>query len=146
MATVTKTKTSRPPTPAKLTLPERQMIDIGLGLVRGKFDNLARGERWQALREHWEEVMRMIDERIKVRLQEPEPWFDVTERLILRAAVDAFTVSERSCQTGLRHIGKDDLADELEAEAERWQTETRPKFQEQMELVLGDDADVELVK
>lgn len=122
------------------------MIDIGLGLVRGKFDNLARGERWQALREHWEEVMRTIDERIKQRLEEPEPWFDVTERLILRAAVDAFTMSERSCQNGLRNIGKDVIADELEAEAEKWQTETRPKFQEQMEMNLGDETDVELVK
>jgi hypothetical protein len=130
----------------KLTLPEKQMLRIGLGLVRGKFDNLARGERWLALREHWESRMKLIDERITVRLEEDEPWFDVDERLLLRAAVDAFTVSERSCQNALRGLGKDETADELEEEAESWEKVTRPKFHEQMEMELGEKADVELVK
>lgn len=131
---------------AGLTPSERQMINIGLGLVRGKFENLARGERWAALREHWEELVRLIDDGIRERLGDAAPDFDSRERLVLRAAVDAFTVAERAAQHRLRTIGKDELADELELEAEKWEAETRAKFQEQMEMNLGNETDVELVR
>lgn len=133
------------PAAVKLSDAERAMLRRGIGFVRGKFEDLVRGEKWAALREAWQAEIDSIDNCLVMKIDEAKPSFDAHERLILRAAVDAFVMHERSCLPALRGIGKEDFASELEDEAETWTSDTRPKFQEQIELEFT-DADVGLVK
>lgn len=130
-----------------LTSAERPVVLEGLRLLDRRLEKLLKQKMPTAIREevtYWRTLATgKLRELVDVDLPDDALLellaLDRTSRLIIRGAVDVYATNERAIVPMLQGLGKSELADSLNMEASRWESETRPKLVEQDNLDLFED-------
>ena len=134
-----------------LTSEERPIVLKGLELLDKRLKKLADKKLPGAIREevlYWRKLARVtLHKRIAdAEVADDESLellaLDRTSRLMLRGAVDVYANNERAIVPMLKGLGKTELADELTAEASKWDGQTRSKLVEE-NIDMFDDEEEE---